>query len=354
MSPETLKKIRRKTFQLINYLVWLIFSPFKFKKISKSPIKSILIVNLGFIGDLLATTPLIKCLSKSYKIDVAVRSGMETILQNNPHINKILVFENYPAFEKKIHQKYQLAITIYPCSLKMFITLLKAKITYRIGYAQTAYANINSFFLTRCIFPSLREVHKVKENLFPAKYLKVTSKDILMETFPSKKDGLKVDSLLRKNKIRNFAIIHPGKRSLAGKNYLWDEKKFAEIVNHLNKKHALPVIIGGSSEDSLIAKNIISNLDKTEKVYDFTGKLKINEYASLISKSKILVSIDTSAIHFAAASKTKTVALFCTYPETWHPWQHPHNYTLIFNKKVRKIPTEKVKKAIDALLKGES
>ena len=87
--------LMRKTVKYIsaclNYLVWLFFSRYKFEKLDYKNIKRVLIVNTGFIGDLLATTPLIEKLSASnMKVDILINSEMKPIFKNNKNINNIL------------------------------------------------------------------------------------------------------------------------------------------------------------------------------------------------------------------------------------------------------------------------
>ena len=228
--------------------------------------------------------------------------------------------------------------------------LIKAKIPYRIGCTQGSFDS-SSFFLTRKALPVISGIHKVQENLRIGKTIGVYAENPKMEIYPSAKDVSNISKILKKNNLKDYAILHPGKRSVVGKGYLWDDKKFAEIADYLIEKYKMKIIIGGSEEDKALAEEIISNSKHKDNIIDLTGNTNIKEYAVLISKAKILASVDTSAIHLASCFGTKTVALFCTYPEIWHPYQDKKNYVLLFAKDVKNIPLENVKTALDMLLK---
>ena len=56
----------------------------------------ILIIQTAFIGDVILATPLIEKLHQYFpdiKIDFLLRKGNESLLDNHPYINKILVFD---------------------------------------------------------------------------------------------------------------------------------------------------------------------------------------------------------------------------------------------------------------------
>lgn len=343
---SSLREYIKKILFFFDYFIWLILSPFKFKSLKIAGNKKILVINHGFIGDLLATTPLIKAISKLAKVDLLVRPEMVDLLKENPHINKIIPFTNYALLLSEIKNKYSCAIIIWPRSFKLVLTLLKAKIPIRIGYAQPELS-ISSLLLTKNIFTKLKS-HKVQQNLSSGLIIGAKAEKSRMEISIQDRDTKKPDSFAKK--IGKYVIIHPGKRTVAGKNYLWTPEGFSEIADFLIEKKKMSVLIGGSKEDTSLAKKIISLTKNKKDIFDVTGKFNLKEYARLISKSELLVSIDTSAIHFASCFNKKIVCLFCCYPEVWHPWEDKKNYSLIFNEDLKNVSPKKVKEEINKLL----
>ena len=66
--------------------------------------------------------------------------------------------------------------------------------------------------------------------------------------------------------------------------------------------------------------------------YNFAGKTSIQQFFALIKKSSFVISVDTSAMHVAAALKIPVVALFGEgHPEVWRPYSK--NSKVIFKEK---------------------
>ncbi|MBK9334925.1 MAG: hypothetical protein IPM96_21625 [Ignavibacteria bacterium] len=71
---------------------------FRKKNVVKSEVKKILVISLYFRGDALMNTPALRILSKIFpqaQTDIWIKSRSEGILDNNPHINKTIVFDHF-------------------------------------------------------------------------------------------------------------------------------------------------------------------------------------------------------------------------------------------------------------------
>jgi len=102
-----------------------------------------------------------------------------------------------------------------------------------------------------------------------------------------------------------YAIIFPG----AGEKFRrWPAVKFSEIADFLADSYGLQVMIAGSSEDTLLAREIISAAT-TSRIIDMTGRMSLPELAKMISRSELLVSNDTGAVHIAVAVGAKAVCI---------------------------------------------
>lgn len=70
---------------------------FRKKDIDRTQIKKILIMSLYFRGDMLFNTAAIRMLKKIFPdadIDVMVKSRSKDVLEGNPYINKLIVFDD--------------------------------------------------------------------------------------------------------------------------------------------------------------------------------------------------------------------------------------------------------------------
>lgn len=105
--------------------------------------------------------------------------------------------------------------------------------------------------------------------------------------------------------VNNFIVIFPGANH---KKRRWSVKKFVKVVNHIIEKHKFDIVIAGSSEDSILADQILLQSD-SNRVKIFAGKTSLPELAKLISDAILLISNDTSAIHFAASVNTPFICI---------------------------------------------
>ena len=119
--------------------------------------------------------------------------------------------------------------------------------------------------------------------------------------------------------LTNYAVLFPGASEV---NKIWDYKNFYEVGNYLYNKYNLNIVICGGKEDKIYATKIreLSNGSFT----DLTGETTLTDMIAILSNAKILISNDTSSVHFAQACDTKTVFVlngrhfgrFAPYPKT--------------------------------------
>ena len=106
-------------------------------------------------------------------------------------------------------------------------------------------------------------------------------------------------------KLERFVTICPG-ASLDFKR--WCVKNFAHIAKYLIEKYQVKIICIGSSSEKFLAKQIV-DLVQNVALQDWTGKTNLKDLPLLLSNCHLLVTNDTSALHFAAAVNTNTICI---------------------------------------------
>ena len=116
-----------------------------------------------------------------------------------------------------------------------------------------------------------------------------------------------------------FIVVHPG---TARAEKYWRPERWAEVITRL----PLPVVLTGSSDRAEQAHlaAIRSALGSSETgLYDLSGRLSLLELASVIDRARLVLSVDSAAMHLAAMARRPQVALFGpTNPFHWRP-RHP-------------------------------
>ena len=112
---------------------------------------------------------------------------------------------------------------------------------------------------------------------------------------------------------REFIIFNANTSEAARHLRRWSDEKWARLAEFTLKKKGAPIVFTGLSEDRGLVENIISSIRQQGSdslVYNFAGKLDLHEFFALLSLSRLVVTVDSGAAHFAISLKKPTVILF--------------------------------------------
>ncbi len=332
-------------------LIGNIFFHFK-KNQDLKDIKKILVIRLDHIGDLITTIPSLRALRKSYpkaSITIMVRSLTKELLENCPYVDEVLVYDplwyrgkktfsifEHIGFIRNLRKRnFDLAIDLRG-ELRNIIVAYLSKSKYRLAYDVKG----GDFLLTH-IGRYNPNLHAIDRNLNLLKTIGIKSKDNKLELFISNKEKKFIDHLLKKNKIKNFVIIHPGS---GGNLKLYDNKKFAEIGDYLAKNYT--VVLTGSNSESWMTQEIMNEMNSN--VINLIGKLNLMQLAELIKRSKLFISPDSGPMHLAKAVNTKLISLFGT--SLSNVWGYKDKNSIIIENKGN-VKLINIRKVIGAIRK---
>jgi ADP-heptose:LPS heptosyltransferase len=115
-----------------------------------------------------------------------------------------------------------------------------------------------------------------------------------------------------------WLLLHPGvsepKRQYPVEKWIEAGKK---IVNELGYQ----VLITGASSEKALADEIQQGIG--ESSFSLAGLFTLNEFIVLISRTPVIVSVNTGTIHIAAALGVPTVVLYALTNPQHTPWQVP-------------------------------
>jgi len=338
-----IKESVRCFFLFFNYLLWFILSPSKFKKINKKEIKKVLIISHGAIGELLILTPLIRAVKKELNCEIScmIVSENKNVFKHNPYISEIIIDKNN--FKKNVEnlkkRKFDLVIITKPASFKYSLMCLLAKIKYQLGSGgrgmnleKSPPLFFNKNFFTR------KKQHVVEDNLDIIKQIGINNKNPNIEFYTSKKEEQEAEKKLKKNKIKDYVIIHPGASCIIKVKYpvkLWPLERYSKVIDFILKNYKVNVLITGSEKEKEFADKIKKKVKENERVINFCGSLELEELAHIISKSKLIIAPNTSVSHFASVYKTPFIELDGVgRPWQWFPWRKDKNYSTLYHNEV--------------------
>ena len=269
----------------------------------------ILIVQTAFIGDVVLITPLIGAVKELYpsaKVDVMVIPQTAEVLENNPNINSIILFDKRQNkitsflktlfFLRKI--KYDIAISPHS-SMTTVLLLYYANIPMRIGYDRWKAAK---YLTHKVAHPA--GINKTIKNLSLLSILSDNKFSNQTKLFPSDRMFTKTDYLLSeiKSSTKKLIAIAPGSVWFTKK---WSADYYKILAKQLVENNFGVVFIGSKDE-----REICDEVLTEKNGINLAGELSLLESAAVISKCDLMICNDSGALHIANAVETDVFAFF--------------------------------------------
>jgi heptosyltransferase-2 len=259
-----------------------------------------LIIRFSSIGDIVLTTPVIRCLKKQVpgaEVHFLVKNSFRSVVEHNPYIDKLHVLAH--SWELMIEllksEDYDYIIDLHHNlkSLRIKRALKKKSFSFY-------KLNIQKYFYTAFKINMLPKVHIVDRYLKTLKSFGVKNDGMGLDYFIAPHEETKKEDIPASHSAGYIACVigaaHSTKR--------WPVNKWKEFCKKMNH----PVILLGGKDDEANG-NEIAEADPI-KVYNACGKFRINESADLVRKAKIVITNDSGLMHIAAAFKRPIISLW--------------------------------------------
>jgi len=301
----------------------------------KKPPKSIIIISMRYLGDVLLTTPLIRTLRRSYpnaKISVLVYSNTAGILEGNPDINEIITTpqrptrSDYLTLFKQIFRRYDLSVVCQTGDRRFVYALLSAP--NRIAFVPQ---RSDKGWWKRFLVQGWAEVETHSNHTV----LELLRLSFLLQSSPCYSlvppQGLTTQkSISQLNLPKKYAVLHIHPQ---WKFKRWTVQGWTEIGNYLNSLSITPILSGSPAKDEMEYIDTVHKQLSSNSI-NIAGKVSLSELTEIIGQSELFIGPDTGITHLAAATGTPVIALFGpTNPLIWGPWPiNYHSNTLPYTK----------------------
>ncbi len=273
-------------------------------------VRSIVIVQTAFLGDVILTTPLIRAAQELYPladIDVVVIPQTAEILQNNPYIRTVYTFdkrgEKATAFLRMVRllraQRYDLGLAPHK-SMTTAQLLRFAKVKRRIGFA----GNAASLLYTDRV-PFDKEKPQIRRYLDLLKPLSNRSFSTQTDVFFDAALKSKINRLLEPYRETIKVAVAPGS---VWPTKQWPAEKYVELLRRL-ERYPLSFLFIGSAEERSYCQKII-NQSGVGNAVNLAGSCTLLEAAATVASCELMICNDSGAMHLANAVKTDVFAFF--------------------------------------------
>jgi len=288
--------------------------------------KSILIVKLSAIGDVVHCLPVLEVLRKNYpdaRIDWVVEQDAADILEGHPLLNRLIISRRkswqkdlpgikcLPAvrdvfrFLRELRsQYYDLVIDLQGLFKSGVITGL-SKGGRKIG--MTGSREGAEWFLNEKPVPVDYSTHAVKRYLSVTEYLGLETHEWVGGIPVSGRDVHSIEKV--------FETFGLGKRPLVAVNpmakwttKLWKTEHFALLSDRVIDELGCDIIFTGSSGDRAVLDEIRERMHN--RAPNLAGLTSLKELSVLYQRSALMITTDTGPMHIAAAMGCPVIALF--------------------------------------------
>lgn len=306
------------------------------------PPKSILLINIRLIGDVILTTPLLGQLSAAFpgaKIDFLVNKGTGDFLREDTRVREVIDIPNKEFRKKtaasagsathylrKICRRYDWAINMNASDRGTFAAIVAGR-KVRLGFSDnpsSPKALWRRMALTHHL-PFPKTGHIAERCTTVAGALGLPPVHPQAEICFSQKTADNVRQCLADDGIRpgGYFVVHPFARWTYK---LWHAERFAEISDWVADEYQLrPVWTSSPDPDECtMLDQTITCARIRPKV--FRGDLSLNGISALLSQASLYIGLDTAVTHIAASHSIPIVTLYGpTLLDRWHPWDNGGN-----------------------------
>ncbi|GAB3201716.1 ADP-heptose:LPS heptosyltransferase [Pontibacter aydingkolensis] len=271
----------------------------------------ILILRFSSIGDIVLTTPVVRCIKEQVpgaEVHYCTKKAFQSILAHNPYVDKVHVLG-----DKLGDLVQELKAENFDYVVDLHNNLRTRIIKTRLAKPSRSFDKLNyeKWLMVNFKVNRLPDVHIVQRYLDAASALGIKDDGKGLDYFIPVQDEADVHTLP--------AGFQDGYVAFAIGAQHFTKRLPVKRIIELCKQLQQPVILLGGKEDSpngevIAAYFKIHNLPN--KIYNACGKYNLNGSASLVRQATQVVSHDTGLMHIAAAFQKDIISVWGnTIPE---------------------------------------
>ncbi len=262
-------------------------------------VKKILLIRFSSIGDIVLTSPVIRCLKKQLlgvELHVLTKKQNQLLYGNNPFVDKVHVFDKNLAdvIEDLKNQKFDFVADLHN-------NLRSHRVRLALGVRSAGFPKLNlkKYLLVRFKWNLMTDIHVVDRYFEAVKPLGVVNDGLGLDFFAG--DAVLPSDVPNWIKKTYVAVVVGGQHNTK----ILPAPKVAEVI----KKLDIPVALLGGPSDAERAESVVNHID-SKTVWNACGRLNLMESALIIKNSAVVLSNDTGLMHIAAAFRKPVVSVW--------------------------------------------
>lgn len=269
--------------------------------------KKVLIIRFSSIGDIVLTSPVIRCISEQrsdIEIHYLTKDNFKALLSADSRIKKVWTLgDSTPALIKELKQEN----FDYIIDLHHNLRTLRFKRALGKPFSSFHKLNFRKYLLVQFKVNRLPKLHIVDRYIETCKELGVVN------------DGKGLDFQLEpsQNPAEVISKLEPNFIAIAvGAQHATKKLPAAKMLEMIHKINSPIVLLGGGKDDEAMASFIMDNYKGDFLLHNLVNKLSIQGSAWVVNASSCLISHDTGLMHIGAALKKRVISIWGnTVPE---------------------------------------
>ena len=260
----------------------------------------VLIIRFSSIGDIVLTTPVVRCLKQQHpevNVHYLTKKAYQQILIYNPYIDKLHLFDDDldQVIRELKNEDFDFVIDLHN-------NIRTARVKKALDAPSSAFPklNIKKWLLTNLKINLMPDQSIVERYFVAAREIKVNNDGKGLDHFVNETMKLGTNDIPMSHWSGYVGCVIGGSYNTK-KLPVSQWQKFCATVPY-------PVILLGGPEDREQG-NEIAEQDKI-KIYNSCGKFNLNESAELVKYARVIVSNDTGLMHIAAAYQKPIISLW--------------------------------------------
>ena len=259
----------------------------------------LLIVRFSSIGDIVLTTPVIRCLKQQLdqvEIHYLTKQKFRTILSENPYIDQLHTIEKST---NEITSK--LKSLDFDYIIDLHNNIRTRSLSWKLGVKTYRFPklNIKKWLYVRFKINLLPNIHIVDRYFDAVKSLSIKNDFLPCDFYIKEKDQVNINQNF---KINAYSYVAFAVGAQFATKRLPNHK-----IREICKKISLPIILLGGPEDAQNGKEIQLGLSH---VTNACGTFTLSQSASIVEQAKTVITHDTGLMHIASAFEKHIVSIW--------------------------------------------
>jgi ADP-heptose:LPS heptosyltransferase len=288
--------------------------------------KRFLILRFSSMGDIVLTTPVIRCLRAQFpdaEIHYLTKPGFSGIIKTNPFINKVWEWDE--SYRKTLKA---LKALNFDHIIDLHNNLRTLRVKKALGRPSTSFnkLNLEKYLMVRFRINRLPKKHIVERYLETVAKLGVKNDQLGLDFFISPEDEFDIHQLPETFRNGYLALVAG---ALKGTKQMPKEM----LLKLLEMTHLPVLILGGKAEAEVGAW---LEAQSKKEVLNLCGKLNLGGSASVIQQANVVITHDTGLMHIAAAFQKPIISIWGnTIPEFGMSPYNPQNAFAEYQSEVK-------------------